>query len=288
MTELVSASRLPVARWPASAKSPLVMAQQAVVGQILRSGAEGSCVIGVNGPPGTGKTTLLCDVIANVIVERARRLLEFDAPVNVFDNSLQIAGKKVSLLKSNIVAGTSIVVASANNNAVKNITQELPARSKVSSEFGEISYFPEAMNEVFTQQKVCGDDRGPIATWGLIAAALGNAGNRRAFANGFFRDEYVQSKGSNAADASSEEKVSPSSSKNAGVGQFEGAKGSTTLRQLLEVAAAKREEYVASWKRAKRSLSELINEFEEKRAVLLSRTRSDGFDQESREARRPP
>ena len=50
MTELVAATRLPSARWPAPSRHPLVLAQQAAVATVLHTLAPASGLIGVNGP----------------------------------------------------------------------------------------------------------------------------------------------------------------------------------------------------------------------------------------------
>lgn len=154
MAGLVSAKCLPSARWPASPKHPLVLAQQAAVSQVIGSLGRADGLIGVNGPPGTGKTTLLCDVIAEIVTERARRIAVLDHPVALFENKITVAGQHFFPLKADVAAGTSIVVTSTNNNAVKNITQELPARKKVANEFSSADYFAEVMCEVFRNQKV--------------------------------------------------------------------------------------------------------------------------------------
>ncbi|SFM67395.1 DEAD/DEAH box helicase [Rugamonas rubra] len=209
MTGLLSVAHLPRARWPAPAKFPLVLAQQAAVAQILRVLGPAGGVVGVNGPPGTGKTTLLCDVIADVVTQRALRLMELQRPADVFADTVEVAGKNVFPLRAEIMDGSSIVVASTNNNAVKNITQELPARKKVSAEFGPASYFDEVIGAVFAAQKVQGEDGATIACWGMVAAALGNAGNRRSFAQGFFRDEFSkpEAHAANAANATNPAKA---------------------------------------------------------------------------------
>ncbi len=267
MAGLVSAKRLPSARWPASPKHPLVLAQQAAVSQVISSLGKAEGLIGVNGPPGTGKTTLLCDVIAEIVTERARRIAALDRPVALFEDKMTVAGKGFFPLKAEVVAGTSIVVTSTNNNAVKNITQELPARKKVADEFGSADYFADVMHEVFRAQKVLDEDKQPIETWGVIAAALGNAGNRRSFAQGFFRDEYLpqrqaeeaqgdeQLAGADLADEETEE-PSPADDRPA------------SMKQLLEVASDEYRRYQDEWQKARQAFLVLQEEFESCRRVL--------------------
>ncbi|MEJ2629879.1 MAG: AAA domain-containing protein [Acidihalobacter sp.] len=267
MAGLVSAKRLPSARWPASSKYPLVLAQQAAVSQVIGSLGKAEGLIGVNGPPGTGKTTLLCDVIAEIVTERARRIAALNRPVALFEDKMTVAGKGFFPLKAEVVAGTSIVVTSTNNNAVKNITQELPARKKVADEFGSADYFADVMHEVFRAQKVLDEDKQPIETWGVIAAALGNAGNRRSFAQGFFRDEYLpqrqaeeaqgdeQLAGADLADEETEE-PSPADDRPA------------SMKQLLEVASDDYRRYQDEWQKARQTFLALQAEFERCRKVL--------------------
>lgn len=271
MAGLVSAKRLPGARWPASPEHPLVLAQQAAVSQVISSLGKAEGLIGVNGPPGTGKTTLLCDVIAEIVTERARRIVALDRPVALFEDKITVAGKGFFPLKAEVVAGSSIVVTSTNNNAVKNITQELPARKKVADKFGSADYFSDVMREIFRAQKVLGENKEPIETWGVIAAALGNAGNRRSFAQGFFRDEYVPPRQAERSQTQGDEQNT-----GADLADEETDKPSPwddrppSMRQILEAADVpdRRRQYVDEWQKAKQDFLTLQAEFERCRKVL--------------------
>ncbi|MBJ7310900.1 DEAD/DEAH box helicase [Rugamonas sp. CCM 8940] len=275
MTGLLSVAHLPRARWPAPAKLPLVLAQQAAVAQILRALGPAAGVVGVNGPPGTGKTTLLCDVIADVVTQRALRLMDLRRPAEVFGDTVEVAGKNVFPLRAEIMDGSSIVVASTNNNAVKNITQELPARKKVSTEFGPASYFDEVIGAVFAAQKVLDEDGAPIACWGMVAAALGNAGNRRSFAQGFFRDEFVKPEAKPATAAASgqlfDTPAAQATPAAAAAAAAEPAKPAPppSMKQLLEAATADYARYQDEWQQARQALRALVEEFDAKRALLL-------------------
>jgi hypothetical protein len=80
-SELLDPALFPLGRWPGKGLHPLTLLQQAVVNAIVRDlNREG--LAAVNGPPGTGKTTLLRDVVAHVLVTRAERLASTEKPWN--------------------------------------------------------------------------------------------------------------------------------------------------------------------------------------------------------------
>lgn len=144
---------LPLGRWP-SKYSPALM-QQVAINQVAgrlnqRCEAEGSLhekgafpandIVSVNGPPGTGKTTLLKDVIAANIVEKARILATVDDPDALFeeirldgkpDGYLQYAPKMYRIKQEyDAINNLNIVLCSMNNTAVENISKELPDGKK--------------------------------------------------------------------------------------------------------------------------------------------------------------
>jgi hypothetical protein len=129
---LVSPSRLPAGRWPSSPDKHLSIGQQAAVFEIVAKLGKNDGLVAVNGPPGTGKSTLLYDVIADVVVERAKRLANLESPNEIFEQAapVPIAGFNTHPLRVDLVGGTGIVVASSNNAAVENITREMPMRDK--------------------------------------------------------------------------------------------------------------------------------------------------------------
>lgn len=183
MQQCLSPTKLTAGRWPGNPEHHLMLAQQAAVGEIVAQLSNSAGLVAVNGPPGTGKTTLLRDVIADVVVQRARALASLDAPQQVFGKKTVVGGLNIYPLQPKIVAGTGIVVASNNNAAVENITKELPALSEISSkEFPGAGYFKEVAAQVFAAS---GSN---MPAWGLVAAALGNSNNRRTFASAFVRD----------------------------------------------------------------------------------------------------
>lgn len=86
--------------------------------------------MGVNGPPGTGKTTMLRDILASNVVERARRLSAFENPLDAFtERTHEWTGegrmrRRVRELRPEVV-GFEMVVASANNVAVSRAKRRL-------------------------------------------------------------------------------------------------------------------------------------------------------------------
>ncbi|WP_216639241.1 hypothetical protein [Variovorax paradoxus] len=167
--------------WPTERHLGLVHSQQLAVNTILSTLGNGRGVLGVNGPPGTGKTTLLRDLIAAVITGRADELAKLRRASDAFARSApEIAnhgGREQSCFKLNpALYGFEIVVASSNNGAVENVTLELPQRDKIDE-----SWLPEA--EYFADLGKLITDK---AAWGMISGALGSKSRRTEFVNSYF------------------------------------------------------------------------------------------------------
>lgn len=128
-------SLAPIGKWP-SKYMPSFM-QQLAINFGLHPEEIGKTIFSVNGPPGTGKTTLLKEIIAGNLVERARLLIEYDDPDMAFVEKRFLHGNKSKNgysnyhnvyydLKNKEIKKYGMLVASCNNAAVENITKELP------------------------------------------------------------------------------------------------------------------------------------------------------------------
>jgi Superfamily I DNA and RNA helicases and helicase subunits len=188
---LIAPGKFPAARWPAPGGHPLVTLQQAAVNAVraeLGNGREG--VVAVNGPPGTGKTTLLRDVVAACVLDRATALAKFDDPEAAFSSSGQKIPAGASAFYSlyklhDSLRGHEVLVASSNNKAVENVSKELPSLKAID---GDLRYFKSVADRLLSKEKdgvlVPGEP-----TWGLIAAVLGNSTNRGIFQQAVWFDK---------------------------------------------------------------------------------------------------
>lgn len=158
---------IPLGRWP-SRFDPALM-QQVAINLTLRNVASKKVSLpdgidipnyfSVNGPPGTGKTTMLKDVIAGCVVEKARVLASYTNPDEAFKQvhlrKLKGTGLDPSWTFVNSfwrlrdeaaeASNYSILVASSNNAAVENISKELP---ELDGLLGGLDDEDEAMCEV--------------------------------------------------------------------------------------------------------------------------------------------
>ena len=177
-------ARIPAGRWPADFDRSLALSQQFAVNEIIARLGTAPGLTAVNGPPGTGKTTLLRDLIAAIVVTRAERLAELASPAEAFDHGTKDRWQSGSVRHAvtpphPAITGLEIVVASSNNGAVENVTAEIPGPGGIGAQWREaaarLDYF------TVTARLAHGD-----GAWAMVAARLGNAANRRAFTETFW------------------------------------------------------------------------------------------------------
>lgn len=158
-----------------------MLLQQAAV-NIAFSETAVSGLIGINGPPGTGKTTLLRDLVAGVVTDRAQEMATYADPETAFGPTglkLKAGSGWIHLYKlDESLRGFELVVASSNNKAVENVSAELPGINSIAADAVQLRYFPTVSDSLHQRE-----------TWGLIAAVLGNAQNRSRFKQLFWWDD---------------------------------------------------------------------------------------------------
>ncbi|MFJ8068426.1 AAA domain-containing protein [Peribacillus sp. NPDC096447] len=182
--EVLQPKNMPDGRWPSPVDHRLSLMQQVAVNQILKNDQK---ISSVNGPPGTGKTTLLKDVFANIVVERGKGMVQFNNPTDCFKKvkTINLKGYHYPIyLLDSTLNKYSMVVASSNNGAVENISKDLPKKDEIirhagkskfkdydelyAKEAKDLSMYPSAAKELL------GDNSD---TWGLFSGALGKSDN---------------------------------------------------------------------------------------------------------------
>ena len=173
--------KTPSGRWPNNLSHQQSLMQQFAINAALDP-LNIKNIFSVNGPPGTGKTSLLREIIAENIIARAEAFSQFKTSKDAFiqrqainfENSDSIF---ISELDPSIL-GYEMLVVSSNNTAVQNISKDLPLRSQLDPSFQNASYLETVATKVFGLKE--------NEAWGLISAPLGNMENCRHFVESTF------------------------------------------------------------------------------------------------------
>ena len=172
LKEITLPKNMPIGKWP-SKYNPSLM--QAAAINICTSKDYSPNIFSVNGPPGTGKTTLLKEIIADTIVKKAKII----ADLNSTDLEIMKTNTTNSYYRNyykipDELKKLGIIVSSNNNSAVENISKDLPKAEDVSSKDTLTDLFDvnEHENIYFTKDSgnIFGDNP---RTWGLISAPYG-------------------------------------------------------------------------------------------------------------------
>ena len=197
--KILEPKNYPLGRFPSETKYALSFMQQTAVNiATMATEADKQQIQSVNGPPGTGKTTLLKDIFAELVVEQARDIVGLGD-----DKAIKRNGEEISVLPDKITEN-SIVVASSNNGAVQNIVNELPLVENLDSKFKDIDYFRELSNSKVETEWENGKaklnveaNEDPDKFWGLFSLEGGKSANMKQICDylsavyQYLKDDYI-------------------------------------------------------------------------------------------------
>lgn len=189
--QILQPKNYPMGRFPGNTKYALSLMQQVAVN--LAIGFDNKPVRSVNGPPGTGKTTLLKDIFAQLVVQQAYDIAKLSNHViRGTEKTIYFESASIGEIPQYITEN-NIVVASSNNSAVQNIVNELPLIKGIDSdlieELKEADYFREISNakvSVEWQEDENGKKRAELVKelvpgeekfWGVFSLEGGKADN---------------------------------------------------------------------------------------------------------------
>lgn len=146
--QILRPENYPLGRFPSNTIYALSLMQQVAVN--LSIGSDKNQMRSVNGPPGTGKTTLLKDIFAQLVVQQAYDIAKLpDHSIKGTEKTIYFNAATIGEIPEHITEN-NIVVASSNNGAVQNIVNELPLCKGIDDsligELKEADYFREISN----------------------------------------------------------------------------------------------------------------------------------------------
>ena len=188
-THILQPDKYPQGRFLSNVDYSLSFMQQVAVNLACSGDIQ---ISSVNGPPGTGKTTLLKEIFAQLVVEQACDIVEmfekeaYSLPT-IRDGSLCIHVLPEWITKN------EIIIASSNNGAVQNIVNGLPLIKDTDKRLLDLAldanYFRSVVNNNVTAAESASVDKIAVETesnnteepkeqyWGLFSIHGGNSKN---------------------------------------------------------------------------------------------------------------
>lgn len=194
LVRTLAPERMPDGRWPDKDEHSMSLMQQFAINTIDDTLAE-TGLYSVNGPPGTGKTTMLRDLVARNMVKRAEVLASLSSPEAAFGEDLHASIDGDTLIKTLIpeLTGFEMVVASSNNAAVENVTRELPQTKALGEAYRDLAFLKPVGQKLAAPHTQTSATEVHVKTlppekdcWGLIATSLGKKRNRSTFGERVF------------------------------------------------------------------------------------------------------
>ena len=177
MKKWLEVDRFPLAKYP-SKFSPTLM-QQLAINIAISEKDRYEKIFSVNGPPGTGKTTLLKEIIASNVEQLAEVLIKYGIDGGNFVSRKIESASNASYTEKYYeipeeIAKFGILVVSNNNGAVENVTLDLPKSGDMKKEKTRTDYFDRIINREVYFSAVADNLLGEEGSaWGLISARMG-------------------------------------------------------------------------------------------------------------------
>ena len=177
MKKWLEVDRFPMAKYP-SKFSPTLM-QQIAINIAISEKDRREKIFSVNGPPGTGKTTLLKEIIASNVVQLAEVLIKYGISGSNFVSRKVESASNASYTEKYYeipeeISKYGILVVSNNNGAVENVTLDLPKSGDMGKDKTRTDYFDRKINKEVYFSAVADNLLGKEGSaWGLISARMG-------------------------------------------------------------------------------------------------------------------